>query len=302
MTDHDAVMRFCKAQAQINSVIEADAGANKTLTERVRTYRSLLEDELKSNQLTCCEMIPDGASDPVYIRIKHASQPPPMDSKLLLGIISTINAETMQEKANRYGYDLPKILSGIVNDEIRTNYTKKSKKSTLSISRSKERGFIPSSYESPVEVRRLANQFIKAQTELRNMHAETKKRKEPHVAEQEIVKEEVKESLRATDPVNKMQRIHMTTSGSEWVYFLRCKESVSTKKVGVRKMIPLLETTIAKSLSSMGIGREFTESFKITHDFIETLKSHLEDDIQSAQVSKDTTRLTLERGAPRQPT
>ena len=72
-------------------------------------------------------------------------------------------------------------------------------------------------------MRRLADELFKAQKDMQTIRKETKKRKQPHREEQELVQEEVKESLRSNDSQNCVQRVHMTQEGSEWVCYLRCK-------------------------------------------------------------------------------
>lgn len=293
--NRDAMMRYCKAQAQINSVTKENTEKQKEITERVRTYRSLLHDELKKSQVTCCEVMPHGSTEPLYVRLKTPTQPPTIDSKLIVTILRGIDSEMLNSRAEKHGHDLPRMLVSIVSDEIKNTYTRKSNRTSLSISKSKERGAaLPLGTSN--EVRRLADELFKAQKDMQTIRKETKKKKQPHREEQELVQEEVKESLRANDSQNCVQRVHMTQEGSEWVYYLRCKESTRTESVGVRKAMPLLETVFEQSLKSLGLGREYG-NFRPGATFWDEVTPHLVKEFDKHTITNS--RLSLERGAPR---
>lgn len=297
---HDAMMRFCRAQADINSLMKSRADREKTVSERVRTYRSLLHDELLQNGLTCCEVIPDGALDPVYVRVKSQKTAPKLDADFLIKILRGIDDERLATKAEKYGHDLPRMLVAIVSDELKKMQTpSKRDKTTLSVSASKERGFTVVTNSTPLEVRRLANELLSASCELKSLRAESKKLRRPHEEEQDMVQEEVKATLKTTDPVNKVQRVHMTQDGQECVYFLRCKESMHTKSLGIRTAFPMLEEAIASSLESVGFDRGYSERLCLTKSFWEAVSRRLISDFEKAQAAKETSRLSLERGAPR---
>lgn len=297
--NRDAMMRYCKAQAELNSLNKARAEEEKLVSERVRTYRSLLNDELQRNRLTCCEIIPDDAVDPVYVRVKAQKQVPKLDAGLFINILRSIDLDQLASKAEKCGHDLPRMYVSIVSDEIKHKHTRRSGQTAVSITACKERGFSLGTNATPVEVRRLANHLLKARDELKSLRHESKKLKRPHEEEQHMVQEEVKETLRAVDPVNKVQRVHMTQDGHEWVYFLRCKESSRPEALGMRKAFPLLEAALARSLESNGFDRGFTEGLRLTPNFWEEVSTHLTEDINKTQTPKETSRLTLERGAPR---
>ena len=293
------MMRYCKAQAELNSLNKARAEEEKVVSERVRTYRSLLNDELQRNRLTCCEIIPDDAVDPIYVRIKPQKQLPKLDAGFIINILRNINLEQLACKAEKCGHDLPRMYVSIVSDEIKHKHTRMSGQTAVSITASKERGFNLGTNATPVEVRRLANELIKARDELKSLRHESKKLKRPHEEEQQIVEDDVKETLRTVDPVNKVQRVHMTQDGHEWVYFLRCKESSRPEALGMRKAFSLLESALARSLESNGFERGFTEGLHLTSNFWEEVSTNLVNDINKTQTPKETSRLTLERGAPR---
>lgn len=239
--------------------------------------------------------MPLGATEPMYVRLKTPSQPPQIDSKIILTILRGIDSELLSSRAEKFGHDLPRMLVSIVSDEIKNKYTRKSKKTTLSISKSKERGAtLP--LDTSNEVKRLTNELFKAQQDMQTIRKETKKRKQPYREEQELVQEEVKESLRSNDPTNCVQRVHMTQDGHEWVYYLRCKDSTNTESVGVRKAMPLLETILEQSLKSLGLGREY-RNFRPASTFWDEVNMHLVKEFDER--TKKSSRLTLDRGAPR---
>ena len=88
----------------------------------------------------------------------------------------------------------------------------------------------------------------------------------------------------------------MTQEGSEWVYYLRCKESTRTENVGVRKAMPLLETVFEQSLKSLGLGREYG-NFRPGATFWDEVTPHLVKEFDKRTIKNS--RLSLERGAPR---
>ena len=298
MSNRDAMMRYCKAQAELNALSKTRHEDEKTVSERIRTYRSLLYDELKKNRMTCCEVLPDGHTEPMYVRLKSGTQNPTLDAALFLTILRTIKSDQLAEKAERFGFDIPRILAAIVNEQVKQTYMRKTNQTTLSITSSKERGFNLGTNSTPIEVRRLANELFKARDELKILRNESKKLKQPHLEEQTLVEEEVKETLRTLDPVNKVQRVHMTQDGDEWVYFLRCKETTRPEALGIRKAIPLLEETLARTLESIGVDRNYSDRFRFTNDLWEELTKQLTHVMEERNV-KETSRLTLERGAPR---
>ena len=90
----------------------------------------------------------------------------------------------LSSRAEKHGHDLPRMLVSIVSDEIKNTYTRKSNRTSLSISKSKERGAaLPLGTSN--EVRRLADELFKAQKDMQTIRKETKKKKQPHREEQE---------------------------------------------------------------------------------------------------------------------
>ena len=299
MDSKEAMASYCRAQANINKVARETDEARKLLGERIRTYRSLLQDELTTRNMTCAEMTPDGQSDPVFFRMKQANATPPIDLSMVMTILKETGGEGLHSYADDNGHDLPKMLAAMLHTEIKTRYTKKSGKMTLSITNAKERGYVrPQS--TPTEIAQLAHDLYSTRTELAKLRDTDKQRKQVHVEEQRLVEEQVKTTLKDKDPVNHMTRVHMTQDGDEWVYYLRCKDQTKTTTFGARKIVPMVEDALVKTLQSQGLGREFTSQFCPTVQFWEEMADHLTSSMEGAlRASKTTTTLTLDRGAPR---
>lgn len=299
MSGREAMAHYCKAQAQLNKLEKETGDARRTLNERIRTYRSLLQDELSKKKLTCVEMEQGEGAEPVYVRLKTPTTSPTVDAELVMGILTKVDTTTLGEVAEKHGHDLPKMLSMILTTTIRTSYTKPSNKTTLTISNAKERGFRQQA-EVPNEVRQLASDLLKARTELSNLRKQQKTTSKPIVEEQKMVEETVKEALKTSDPVNMTTRVHMMQEGDEWVYFLRCKEKEVAPTIGIRKVVPLVEAALVKTLHDAGMGREYSASFKMGQAFWETFRKHFQATMDLArQQTKTSSRLTLDRGAPR---
>ena len=292
--------QYCRAQAQINQLDKGVDEQRRVLNERLRTYRSLLQEELTKHQITCVEMAPANG-EALYVRLKTQTTTPPLDADMILGILSKVEACQLHALAEKHGHDLPKMLSSILSSEVRDTYTTKTDKTSLSVSSTKERGFRHSS-AVPDNVQQLASDFLSARTELFQLRQSQKMTKKPILEEQKSVEDVVKESLRTHDPVNMMTRVHMMQDGNEWVYFLRCKEKDVTPNIGIRKAIPLVESALVSALHDVGLGREYTASFALNATFWNGFHRHLRDAwALASQQTKRTSRLTLDRGAPRRP-
>lgn len=295
-----AMSLYCKAQAQINKIEKETNDHRKQLNERIRTYRSLLHDELTTRHLTCVEMPVEG-KDPVYVRLKSNSTTPSIDADLILGILRDIDSGILGTFAEKAGHDLPKMISSLLAHEIKSKHTKKSDKTSLSVSNTKERGYErPLSSDLPDQVRQLASDLIAAQEELSTLRQRQNTSKRPIVEEQKAVQDEVKESLKTTDPVSMTARVHMMQDGDEWVYYLRCKEKETAPSIGVKKIVPMVEATMAKVLEEEGLGREYNSTYRLTATFWNKVEIMLKQSIDIArQETKKSSKISLDRGAPR---
>jgi hypothetical protein len=294
----DAVTRYCKAQAEINAVAEASRSQEQEVKERIRTFRTLLQEQLEANQMTCCEVIPPGCKDPVFVRLTRASKPPQISPKLLLCIMRAATEQDLAARADECGHDLPKMLTAIVADEIRKTTNDQSTKSKLVVSKSKERGHTATAFQPPAPIQRLTQDLIGAQTQMQELSATCKTKKEPHIQEQQLVEKEVKGALAVADPVTRTQRVHMVQGDAESVFYLRCKEVAQRPSLGVRKALPIVEATVAESLQGAGMPRNFEATgFRPAQKFWVELEEQLGKKIDEASQPSSVTKLTMERGA-----
>ena len=299
MASKEAITVYCRAQANINKLVKETDEQRKVLGERVRTFRSLLQDELLTRKMSCVEMTPPGQSEPIYFRIKEGNVSPHIDLNLVLTILKGTDDERLHVFAEKNGHDLPKMLAASLSAEIKERYTKKSAKPSLTISKVKERGFARQ-HNIPIEVVQLAHDLHAARAELTKVRESDNQRKKVHMDEQRSVEEQVKTALKDEDPVNQMTRVHMLQDGDEWVYYLRRKNKTKKPGLGVRKIVPMVEEALTKTLESRGMGREFANRFCPTVQFWEELATHLSNSIdEELSACKSTSTLTLDRGAPR---
>lgn len=294
-----AMSQYCKAQAQINKITRESEEARRQLNERIRTYRSILHDELSQRQLSCVELqVAD--KDPVYLRLKKTNNVMPIDPSAVIEMLQRINNATLNPVAEKHGHDLPKMVTSLLTQEIKKKQLKKDK-NTLSISNTKERGYERTMQETiPQQVRQVATDLIAAQDQLSKLRQRQSVSKKPIVEEQKAVEEKVKETLKAADPVSMTTRVHMLQDGDEWVYFLRCKEKETVPTIGMKRIMPMLESAITDVLRDHGLGREYNSTFLLTSEFWSKVCTVLEQSIDAVKREvKVTSRISLDRGAPR---
>lgn len=301
MESRAAMSTYCKAQAQINKIEKENDEQRKALNERIKTCRSLLHDDMIARNLSCIEMIPEGSETPVYLRVKSQTTMEPVDANTVMDILRRIEHTTLTEIAEKNGHDLPKMLTTLLGAHIKEKHTIKTDKSSLSITSAKERGFTRELQESaPDQMLQMASDLLLARSELSTLKQKQNSDKQTCIEEQKEVEDIVKTSLKKTDPVNMMTRVHMMQDGNEWVYYLRCKEKEVRQSVGIRKIIPMVEASVVHVLSTMGMGREFDASFKLNGQFWKEFYTDLEQRMQVAKSeTKRQSRLCLDRGAPR---
>ena len=292
--------QYCRAQAQVNKVMRENDDERKRLSERIRTYRSLLQDELTASKVTCFELHPEG-KDPVYVRLKPQQSQTPLDADMVTNILRNVDRDTLADMADKNGRDLPKMVGAVLQHELRTKYTKKSEKSSLSISNTKERGFNGNQENMVTDAaRQIATDLMGAKAELAALQDKQNLAKQPYIDEQRLNEQAVKQTLKSVDPKTMTTRVHMVQDGDEWVYYLRCKEKETAPVIGVRKMVPIVEAALLKTLEANGMGREYNASFRFAIDFWSQFSTHLGSSLQRAMSeTKTVSRITLDRGAPR---
>lgn len=297
-----AMSTYCKAQAQINKMEKECDEERRMLNERIRTYRSVLHENMIANNLTCMELHPDDNSDPIYVRVKHNTQTRNLDFELIMEIMKQIDYSTISTCADKQGHDLPRMLTHMINTEIKEKHTRTSEKSCLSITKTRERGFERSRDKTtvPTAMLQMGNDLVNARNELSGLKQKNANTRKQCIEEQKEVEEVVKTALRKTDPVNMMTRVHMMQNGDEWVYYLRCKEKEKVPTIGIRKIIPMVELAIVHALSNLGLGREFSPVFRPNAMFWKAFETELSNQFEHAKstVTRES-RLSLDRGAPR---
>lgn len=295
-----AMSRYCKAQAQLNKIDREKSEERRSLTERIKTYRSVLQDDMEARNITCLEVFPEGCSDPLYVRLKPITSFPTINHDLVMEVLKQADHTRLMGSAEKNGHDLPRTLAHVFNVEFKEKHTKVSEKSSISISTTKERGFTRESQATASnEMRQMANDLVKAKEDVNNMRAQQTIEKKPVVEEQKEIENVVKETLRKTDPLNMMTRVHMMQDGGEWIYFLRCKEKQVASTLGIRKLVPMVEMAAAQVLEALGMSREFTGT-RLNIKFWELFSVQLEEQIKlHEQKTKKISRLSLDRGAPR---
>lgn len=298
-----AVTEFCKAQAHINSMNDKTENKRRNLHERIKTYRSLLHNELEARNISCFEIQREG-KDPSYIRVKDVLPTPTFDPDNILKILesSTSDSSYIESYAEKNGHDFPKMITAAVLHEIRKkSSSEKHGKTSLQVSKIKEKGYKKPDFILPNNLKSMANDLLAAKEELQTFRKELSREKEPSVQKQKLVEESVKNVLASSDPVTKTSRIHMQQGGDEWVYYLRCKEKTKVSRLGVRKVASLLEDAFAKTLSSQGFGREYNRSLILRKEFWKAFMITFMKDIEDfkQKETKVVSSLSLDKAAPK---
>ena len=223
----DSVTNYCRAQSNINKIEKDNEEKRKILNERIKTCRSLIHDELTQKQISCFEMFQDG-DEPLYFRLKPVLPNDQLSADDIITLLQSVNREVLSVCAEKCNHDLPKMLSVSLQNQVKKKRQESAtEKTTLSISSSKERGYNRVSTEENVseEITQVANDLIAAKKELGELKQKQSEEKKPNLEEQKKVEKTVKDALKQSDPKNMTTRIHMMQGDSEWVYYLRCKET-----------------------------------------------------------------------------
>ena len=303
MNAKESVAAYCKAQSDINKIEKLSEEQKKLLNERIKTCRSLITDELSSKNISCMEVYDEDETEPLYFRLKNPMPNMNICVDDIVQVLNNINTTILNSCAEKYNNDLPKMVSSaiqnLVRDEKKKNYAEKS---TLSISTNRERGYTRDLNQNVSdETLQIARDLLHARKELSGLKQKSSDQKKQCVTTQKEVENTVKEALKVSDPKSMTTRVHMMQGDSEWVYYLRCKETTKAPPLGIRKLVPIVEKAVASLLDESGLPREYNESQNIDPKFWNTLCEKISKEIELFynQV-KTTSRLSLDRGAPRQ--
>ena len=294
----ECISVFCKAQAQLNNIDRKNEGQRKIIQERIKTCRSLLLDELSKHNISCVEINIEGDSTPMFIRLKPKNVNVKLTSDEVVSILEN-NISNIGNLAENNGYDLPKMLSAIIQDHIKQKReTNTDNGHTLSITNSRERGFSKDSGALTQEFTNIAQNMIKDTRELCSVRKTIKEEKQPIVEQQKSVEADVVKALAKHDPQKKTQKIHMNQQEGNSVYYLRCRESTVRQNMGIRKIVPIIENAANKCLENFGFSRDFMPTTplpkKFWNDVIFQIKVDF-DKINSEVITKN--KLTLDKAA-----
>ena len=303
MNAKESVAAYCKAQSDINKIEKLSEEQKKMLNERIKTCRSLITDELSSKNISCMEVYDENDTEPLYFRLKTPMPNMNICVDDIVQVLNNINTTILNSCAEKYNHDLPKMVSSAIQNLVRDEKKKNcSDKTTLSISANRERGYTRDLNQNVSdETLQIARDLLHARKELSGLKQRSSEQKKQSVNTQKEVESTVKEALKLSDPKNMTTRVHMMQGDSEWVYYLRCKETTKAPPLGIRKLVPIVEKAVASLLDEIGLPREYNESQNIDAKFWNDLCEKISKEIEVFydQV-KTTSRLSLDRGAPRQ--
>lgn len=302
MEDAASAMRqYCRAQAQINAIARQSNDLRKQLTEQARTYRTLIQDEMDSQQLTCVEVYPVDKKEPTYLRLRPQTKSASLEPDMVIELVKDSTSENLLALAEKSGHDLPRMLVALLNEQYKARHVAKTDKRSLSVCAAKERGFTHTSQNAvPPSIVHLGKEYLKVKGELAALNERDNTQKRAALDEQKTVESSVKESLKKADPQNMTTRVSMVQDGAEWVYYLRCREKKTAPTIGIRRVGSLFEQAVVVALEKQGLSREFNPSLRLGRNFWAAVSEQLSLKMDAAlSESKVTSKLTLDRGAPR---
>tara|TARA_B100000482_G_C12585261_1_gene289444 strand:- start:363 stop:1280 length:918 start_codon:yes stop_codon:yes gene_type:complete len=303
MNAKESVAAYCRAQSDINKIEKVSEEQKKTLNERIKTCRSLITDELSSKNISCIEVYGDDETEPLYFRLKAPMPNMNICMDDIVQILNNMNTSILNSCAEKYNHDFPKMVSStiqsLIRDEKKKNYVDKS---TLSISSNKERGYTRDLNQNVSNnTLQIAKDLLTARKELSGLKQNASEQKKQCMNTQKEVETTVKEALKTSDPKNMTTRVHMMQGDSEWVYYLRCKETTKAPPLGIRKLVPIVEKAVVSLLDETGLSREYNEAQKIDAAFWNNLCNRISNEVDIFyKKTKTTSKLSLDRGAPRQ--
>jgi len=302
---NDAIAVYCKAQTQMNNIDQSTEEKRKALHERIKTCKSLIEDDLRTRKVPCVEMYTADSEDPIYFRMKQGTQQTPLTVDRVIEIITRLKAQIQSgDFAEKYSGDIPDMFVRAFKRELKIDAEKNGadKPSSLTITASKERDVVGVEHQHNLseDISTAARDLLDARKELSTLRTIQRKEKKPCMDEQKRVSDDVKTVLKQADPVHMTNRVHMMQNGNEWTYYLRCKENTHQKKIGVRVIAPLIKSVAETTLEKQGLSAKFTENTMFGNKFWVTLTRQLEQELGDLLNQHETTsNLSLDRGAPR---
>ena len=297
-TDKESVAIYCRAQAQINELDKDQQEERKALTERVRTFRQLIHDEMLQANLTCMEVEYDG--QPFYFRLRPSMPAEQLGTDDILDILSNMTHEMLLGLVDKYDNHLPRMISAAFNAVMkeRKQQPDAPPKLNLSISNSRERGY-DRTHATSINLTQMGKDMLEAKRAIEAIRQQQSERKRAPVEEQKRVEHKVRETLQQMDPVTMTQRVHMVQNDGDWIYYLRCKEKKrNVRTVGVRKALPMVENASERVLQRLGVSIDFTGA--LPAQFWNAMREEIETHFEAfASNSKSSYSITLNRGAPR---
>lgn len=308
----DCVTAYCKAQACINKIENENDATRRELVERIRTQRSMLHDALVRDKATCVEVYHESDAQPVLFRLQPAFTHISLNSEIAMNLLTNVDNSQYDAHAEKCGHDVPKMLSNILRFKVREMRAQQPQaKMRLVIDTPKQRendatcGDVASRdaaqrlAASPLFVES-ARDLLDAREQLNELRQLSATQKQDHMQTQKQVTPIVRRVLTHDDPDTQMKRVQIQRDGKEWMYYLRCKDVKKTKHMGVRRVAPLLEQSVANVLTANGLSREYLGIFQLNALFWSDVRREL-DALMAGDALKQQpeTKITLDRGPPR---
>lgn len=293
----ECISVYCKTEAQLNIITKQNEAERTEIQERILTNKSVLMDEMKNKNISCVEVNLDGEPGSSFLRLQQKTHVNVTPGDVINILEDNLNG--IGSYAEESGHDIPKMMSALIKSQIKQKKQQcTNSRCTLTFSSSKERGFSKESGYPSSEFMGIAKDLLKDKSRLTGVRKRMQEERAPILEQQKAVEDDVKKALRIHDPQKKTQKVQMSQGGVDSVFYLRCREKEVKPKVGIRKIIPVVENATNICLEEFGLSRDFTPSSPLPLVFWTNVLSRIKEDVELLQ-SKVTSfsKLSLDRSA-----
>jgi hypothetical protein len=309
MSGHESVSTFCRAQVSIDHVREQGRRDRRDTQQRVKACRNLIIEELQRKNVTSMEVNIEGVAGPTFFRLKRQTcGTVPVED--VLAILRQTRA-TLDAHSVEHGYDLPRLVAASLRTAWRARLDAgQPRKPTLLITASRERG-VESTPAAAVssECEALAQNMFEGRRELTAMRQTEADALAPAREEQRRVEQSVRLALDAVDPERRSCKVQVApptqgggTATPKQLYYLRCKEEQRRQRLGIKRVLPIVEEATAAVLERGGVPRDMLPTAQLPRNFWEDLMTLVEQRLRDAEQAtlRTMTKISLDRVPKRQ--
>ena len=293
---------YCKAQTQIMSIDKEHHEKVKELQTKIKTCRTIIQDELEKNNISCFEVVAEGEESATYFRIQRNCVQREVTPDIVQDVLQRINVSDFISHADKCGYVFSKMLSSYIYSNIR-ELSKNNDKCKLTINNTCERGFVRSeNNDVNAEVKNIALELLTTRKDLKTLKQNIIEEKTQPTLKLKNINDDVIKCLKESNPDTMTQKVHVMQGNGQETYYLRCKEKEQKKKIGVKKAKVMLEEIVNDVLDGYGLSRDFSPTTPIPNDLWDAINNKFVESytfFTNNVQTKITKKLSLDKLGPR---